>query len=410
PLATAGLLWVSAEAAGVIGHRFEESTIPQDVLSLHIQSVEFGLPPIPTEYKDRDLSIAQVNDALKSLSNADEDVTLTADESERFNIVRDSGMLNDVDGHHTYSTREIADAVKPALRFTYHYRQWAKVSASWANLLDSYENGNEKPNRSEELSALIKAVNSELTASGLFQAIVGMANRSDPNLPPPGKDCDESPNTEITLEQIDGIYYLMFPTFKTPLGQAESTGEIKAINGFGTLFTHSCFKSLARTFRNASPRFEKEADIMIKAVDEWNRILASRQPEKITIKATLANLGRFDSFARAEAKVAIGSRGGSSPLYLIAKAANGDEKVQPSEYIHIKSRDNATLTFSSKLPSDLQTKVYATYQSELAFVQLGMSASAGGEESVFRSQVAPFSVQAKKEFSKAVSDMVLSLK
>lgn len=418
PVVTAGLLWVTASSADVLKGRIEENTIPDDVLSLHIQDVEFGIPPIPTEYREHDYSFKQVKEALAPLNASDNKLNLTDDEIERLNaIARRSGMVEPIDKNQSCTTKDVANAVAGPLAFTFNYTDWSKVSLAWANILDGSRATDDK---NGALSKFVDAVQMQLTAAGLFQSIVGMAHRQMMVIPDGAGDCLEAPNMMVRLEENEGVNYLMFPTFRSHLCRAnDSLGRTQAAKKFAHLFELSCVESLSAVFRKASTCFQDEADLMNKFVDEWNRILASRQPETIRIKVSISNVGRFDSFVRPVAKISVGPIGASEPLVftvtkLSSKSSNAEEESDTSPdtsdgFVHVESRSSVIVTFYSRLSTDLQKRLYGAYRSEQAHLRLGVLASAGSSESPILSQIAPFSSNAQTAFQKMVEDMAVPI-
>lgn len=418
PIVVAGLLWTTASAADFLKGRLEESTVPDDVLILHVQSVDFGLPRVPVAYRDQDYSNDQLREALAPLTSIKERVVLAPAEVERLNaIAQPSGMLDRLNKNRTFTTTDVAAAISRPLAFTFNYRDWARASAEWARLLDGLRSNVDK---GASLLAFIDVIETEITAAGLFQAIIGMADRGSITIPDGKGDCRPAQVESARIETTGQNVHLTFPTFRSLLSDSDDApGRRANAMKFGRLFEFACLGSLSIVMRQAATDFSEEASMMDRYVDTWNEVLASKRPETIRIRASVSNIGRFDSFVRTSAKVSVGPLGASSPLSFtvtrLPSEQRGDDSrpsggiAEDSSFIHVPSRSNVVVAFLARLSDEMKEKLYGAYQSEQAFLRLGILASAGASESPVLSQVAPFSHKALTSFEQMINDMTVAI-
>jgi hypothetical protein len=252
-----------------------------------------------------------------------------------------------------------------------------------------------------------------MSSAGVQQGMVGMANRGTLDFAVLRGDCSASPSDSVKYEVLKDMQYLVFPTFRNLIGRADSAGARKAGTALAHLFEYECLDSLSRAFRRASEIYEKDSKLMMQYVAEWNRIFAAKEAETISIKVAISNIGRFDSFVRTDAKVAVGPKGSQEKLSFkvsqrIAKDQKDDAMETPTQYLQIKSRSAVLATFYSRLLPDLQKKLHGAYNSEQAFLRLGILASAGPTEGEALSQTAPFSSKTRLEFDQRVDNMKIA--
>jgi len=410
------VLWATASAAQLLVTRVQEGTAPEDMLTLYVQRVDFGVPQISYAYRDHDYSTPEVKQFLAPLTAIDEDIQLTDDDRSQLNaIANQSGMLDALAANQSVNTNTLASLVAPTVAYYFDYEDWSKVSLSWANLIDSQQNAKDKE---VVLKHLIEAIVIQVTSAGLFQGVVGMLDRQMFDIPSIQGDCSQSPLGLVQLEEFEGHLALNFPKFRSIIARLDDSAERRAqAKRFAQMFESGCFGALSQVFRNASSSFSGEATTMDQYVVTLNRILAAKEPEFIRISVAISNTGRFDSFVRTDAKVAVGPKGSADHLsftvHSLPNAASDSQAVSPTEqspgYIQVNTRSTKPVVFYARLSPDLQKQTYGAYQSEQAVLRLGVIASAGANEGPIFSQIAPFSSKAQEEFGRKVDEMKIKL-
>lgn len=413
PLVAAMALWAAAFSTDLLKGRIEEGTAPNDVLAAFVESISFGIPTVSMDFFSRFYSVAERRKELSSLMAANEPIRLSDEEIERLNdIAGKSGQLDQVDKHQTLTTKSIAGLLSDPVAYGFNYANWAKVSNSWEVYLRT---ANTQKSKLDALNGFVSQIQTVMTAAGLFQGIVGMRSRKSVSLSPVPGDCSRTPLGVVNVETMDGKVYLMFSTFRSMIGEAESSAERKKANlELAALFQYGCIDSLANLFRDVGAIFSLEEKLMRQYVAEWNRILASKEAETITIRIAVANVGRFDSFLRREAKVAVGTKGAADKITFQADLRDAtterqnDEQGLPapqSDYIQVKSRSTATLILQTHLPPEIQRKLHGAFQSEQTLLRLGLLASAGSSEGEVFTQTVQFSAKAQQAAKERVQQI-----
>lgn len=413
PLVTAAVLWISALSTGLLKSRIEETTAPEDALAIFVEKISFGIPTISTEFFDRDYSQAEKKRELAALRVSDDPIQLSQSEIDRLNeISRKSGQLEGIDGSRALTTKIIANVLVDPLNFGYRYGTWSSVSNSWADYLAPSSQGQ---SRQQILETFVGKIRDFQTAAGLFQGIVGMRARQTLTIPDVTGDCSTKPIRIANLELIESKYYLTFPTFRSMIGKSGDREDARrAIKELAALFENGCNESLAAVFRSAAQIYDTDKKLMRQYVEEWNRILASKEAESITIRVAIANVGRFNSFIRRQSKVAVGVKGSSDKIEFILEAKDiprnkkddeDESEAASSEYIQIASRSTDTSIFYARLPKENQKKLYGAFQSEQTFLRMGFLASAGAAEGEVFTQIVPFSIKAQLASKEKVQSM-----
>jgi hypothetical protein len=320
-------------------------------------------------------------------------------------------MLDETTANDVRSTKDAARLLQGPLFFASRYKNWSNEAASWSNALAGI-NGSPP---ADQLKALIEMIRHGAEVSGLFQGLVGMAWRRAIDVSPDRAGCG-SANLGLVDEGVARNQFRMsFDKFQIALVQAdEDPMRIAAAKQVAHLVEFACIAGLQKALHDASAEFRDEADRMIRYVSLWNTILKDKRPALARITISLANVGRYDSFVRSEGKVAVGPKGLAKPLtFTVHRIANKDDDETEASgdvgYIKIPSRANVVIVFQADLDTNIREQLYGAYQSQLAFLKLGLVASAGSVESDVVSQAAPFSREAKIEFRKRVDDIALSL-
>jgi hypothetical protein len=419
PLVAGALLWMVVAGSDLVKARIEESTIPADVLSLRIQNVEFGMPTIPESYLDSDPTQKQVKEILRPLSDDEDVLEISEEDFEQLNeIASESGMIVSIDKNRKHTAKDVANAVADCIAYTFNYKDWAKVASAWSSLL--VRTDQERGKDDKTIHRFAGAVSLQLTAAGLFQGVVGMANRGTLSIPEAKeKDtCLKTPNGVVEVREIDDDVVLDFPDFQSIIHRGGNSPRRMAALRLGNLMRLSCFTELSAVLKEASELFKREAGLMTKYVNTWNKVIANNRPQGIRITASISNVGRFDSFVRTNGKVSVGPLHSQNPLAFIVSSVeepraeeSGHDKhpEKARNFLHIPSRSNLVVTLRARLTKELQTKLYGAYQSGQGFLRLGVLASSGASEEQILSQVAPFSSQAKVVFDKMVDDMNVPL-
>lgn len=400
----AGLaIWGSAFATDLLKGRLTEGSIPEDNVGAFVESIQFGFPTVSSAFFERDFTSSEVQRELAPLRAVKDEVVLTADELGRLNdIASKSGELDEISRSKTITTTDIADALHEPISFGYNYSEWAIATKAWEQVLTKYPSADK---RVDALKELTNAIAGTRTAAGLFQGIVGMRSREMIDIASIPGDCASSAISVVAVDKSGKNIYLEFKTFRSLIADEDDYGKRRsAAEEFASLFAMGCISTLKRIFHDASQNFQDEHQLMRKYVAEWNRILESKTSESISIRMTVANPGRFDSFIHRKAVVAIGPKGSKDKIRLMLEANDnvGVEKEDSkspaikSDYFGVRSRSAQTITFQGKLSSDVRQKIFGAYQSEQTFLRVGLLANAGATEVEVLSQAAPFSIQVAK--------------
>lgn len=406
PLATALVLAATGFTADILKGKFQQNAIPEDILSLYVQKVDFGVPQVPYTYRDRHYGKADVDRLLAPLKNIHEDLQFTDEERARLDEVANaSGVVDSLPSDQFINTSQLAQVIEPIVDSYFDYTDWSTSSLKWANLIDSHSSDS----RIVVLQTLIAAMYLQKNNAGLFQNLIGMAWRHDIFIPSIPNDCSSADLGLATIGESQNAIYVEFQKFTSVLVTTDQQPErIAMAREFGDLFRHGCLRTLSQVFRAGSSSFKSENTIMDNYMHELNGMLAAKQPESIRLTVAISNVGQFNSFVRDSGKVAVGPVDSKDKLSFVVHSVPSEESGEGTEgYIQVNSRATKTVVFYALLTAELRPKLYGAYESQQAYLRLGLVASAGAGEGVIFSQIAPFSAQAENDFNRKVEQITI---
>ncbi len=297
------------------------------------------------------------------------------------------------------------------MAYYYEYTKWPITLKKWGKLLSGETSGaSAKRRRMNEFVEL--GIKQELTAPGVFSGLVGIATRGQIDLSWDPEDCLPTPVTGMAYEKIGESYYLVFQVFRSRVvGVDAPPKRIQEGRRFGYLVTHGCIGTLTRIFREVSEVLTAETDLADQHIREWNAILQRQAGTKLSLVVTISNIGKYDTFVRSQARVAVGATD-SPDAELIRVSVQALEEKDPSRgssYLVVKSRTAETRTFQATLDPQMSRRLHGTYMGELNFIRLGVIASSGKAESIVYSSVTPFSVQARRRALEKVEEIPVKI-
>jgi hypothetical protein len=421
PLVAAGLAWLTASAFLIVKDQFTESSAPTPILTAFVEDINFGYPEVTDEYRGHSLTSRDLKEFAAQYNAQDETIRLSADEVARLNSIADqSGMADPVHGYSPYALSEVADKIMQPMAFYWEYTHWPESLADWSRALASNDNGDAE----HVILGFVKQnLLPVLQSPGIFQALIGAADREDIDLLPLAGDCQARPVPGISSElDRDGTYYLVLPTVRMTLSVGDNEGRLTQAKNIAHLLTYACNRTLAHVFGRGADLLTRESKLMDSYIQAWNEIIKSRKSNSLSLTVTLSNLGMFDTFVRRDAKIVVGSLGKSAnTVYTIVRGrsrtppatsstASQDKSPEGSElYIRVPSRSAVTIDFQAKLTDSLSDQLAGTFAGGLNFLRLGVLVSAGNNERVVLSATTPFSRKAREEAARMVQQVAVKL-
>ena len=409
PVAAAGVVFATTAVMPVLQDQIVDSDAPGTNLTAFVESITFGIPPIPDDYKLRALRDDEITTLLAPVRSPQMTIRLSPDEAERLNAISSkSGQSaqSPVSELRTYSMNEVVDNFLPAFAYYFEYGEWSKLCRDWATEL-----GGPHGSSAQELEQFMAShVKSVANAAGLLAAMVGMLDRGDFSIPEIPGDGIRTTVPGYGFRKIGNEYVLLLHGVDAVLVSSDDSAErIAAATALAGLFQHAKTHALAQMFAASSTVLEREDGLMGKYLAEWQAILASRKPRRIELNLTISNIGKYDTFVRRDVKAAVGTRGSDARIEAVLHRVTDstDDKLEP--YESIKSRTAETHTYSADLDSVSSDQLRGAYDSGLNYLRVAVLASAGTREITVASQLTPFSRKAMEIASRRVNDIHVKL-
>jgi hypothetical protein len=242
----------------------DEEAIPGASLNTFIEDVRFGLPTFSDEYQKRVLTSDEVTKLLRPFKLSKDEVIFTSDEADRLdNIASGSGMVEPVYAERSYSISTIAgDLLTDPIYYYARYKRWAAVtSTNWAIPGDTYVK-----DRHEVIRNFIdKRLSNTLDSAGIFQAIIGMADRGMLAIPDVAevKSCGTKSGDLVSFEHQGKTYVANFITFTDVLATDDDDDDRKQLaEKLVNLIGDECVETIAEIFQQASQNFNTEDGYM----------------------------------------------------------------------------------------------------------------------------------------------------
>ena len=417
PLVAAGFAWVASMAGGLTKDLLKESTIPSDSIQVFVEDTAFSFPHVGGIYRERRLTTADLQKLSEPFESVDDVITLTADEYQLlWELESRSGMLPPVNPGQSIDVSNLfrSHLYQPAGLY-FEYGRWSERLDRWSkHLVGALEEEAADPRDIMlEFTGRRGELGGYAESAGILRSIVGIAFRRELSLSSRPGECMHQKLEEIQLEESDEGGSLDFATYRIRLwGPAEPERRAAAARELARLLQGGCVGSLARIFRLASNRLGLEQNLMGDWVEKWNEILRARRSSKLRVRVTVSNLGRFDSFYRREARVVVGAKGDEGErLDFEAVAISEDRSPLVEPFVRVSSRSTDTRDFVVIFSDEeqLSERVHAIFQGQISYLRIGLLVSAGQDEDVVVSQVAPFSSDAVNASLEKIRSVDLTL-
>lgn len=421
PITAAGLAWVATFLGGLARGVISDNTPPAESLAVFVEDISFGFPELD-DYQSHSLSGEEIKRILAPFNElSDQTINLADDERARINeIANQSGQLKPVPSATVTDLAKVATYLRDAISVYYEYRnEWSTLPSQWAREIEAGVAAGEGP--VAILATFVERLEGYQRGAGLFQGMIGMDSQGTVSL-----DTDSAEGcsrvevpwvrySTVIPARIGGPATLgfLFPKFRMPLVRENSSeNRLESAAKLADLFKQACVQKIAAVLDEASQVFSFEADLMARYVEVWNDILGSRRSNKLSLRVTISNVGKYDSFVRRTGKIAVGPKGRNKDkieVLIGADEEEDDEGGDTSPFLSIPSRSTITRTFTAHLTEETSERLHGTYVGGLNFLKLGVRASAGKYEGEFRSPPTPFSDQARKQVEARIEQMDLEL-
>lgn len=409
PLAAAGLVWLATALVGYAQGIVEEGTPPKDLANVLVEDISFGFPKIDFAYQSQRLTGSRMRQFLKPFSGSGQSIAFSNEEANALNaIATRSGMLHQVIDGKDYDLKDIRNIIRPTLLY-YEYTQWSPRLIEWADFLAT-----NKDNPAAIQSLVDEHISRYIESSGIFQGIVGMADREEFSLTPIPAEVELGTRQESIgfVHSAEEGHLIVFREFGIKIADSDSLpNRIEAGKELALLLRNGCRVTLEGVFRKAADIFLREVRLIDGFVGTLNSILTSRTSTNFSLLVSISNVGRYDTFFRRQAKVIVGAPGsGVGPLELVVTVEEGEEvsgSARDTPYFVVESRDTSTIKFSAVVPDELRGRLHGAYASGLNYLKIGLIASAGTWETSVASAAAPFSVDARQAVEQKINEMKL---